>query len=167
ISYRPLELRAHLAAVTEGRTPVWLREVEGLPGDSSEPIYLAVPIASLPDQAGAMLGASISFTDVTRARQLRVEVETANRQLETAYEELQSTNEELETTNEELQSTVEELETTNEELQSTNEELETMNEELQSANDELHTINDELRARSIELDEARNFSDSLINSMRI
>jgi len=42
-----------------------------------------------------------------------------------------------------------------------------MNEELQSTNDELHTINDELRARSLELDEARNFAESLINSMRV
>ena len=90
---------------------------------------------------------------------------TANRQLEAAYEELQSTNEELETTNEELQSTVEELETTNEELQSTNEELETMNEELQSTNDELHTINDMLRERSLELDDAKSFQDSLIDSV--
>ena len=78
----------------------------------------------------------------------RTSSSSANRELETAYEELQSTNEELETTNEELQSTVEELETTNEELQSTNEELETMNEELQSTNEELQTINDELQDRT-------------------
>jgi two-component system CheB/CheR fusion protein len=59
------------------------------------------------------------------------------------------------------------LETTNEELQSTNEELETMNEELQSTNDELHTINDTLRERSIELDDARTFLDSLVNSVHL
>lgn len=62
---------------------------------------------------------------------------------------------------------MEELETTNEELQSTNEELETMNEELQSTNDELHTINDTLRERSVELNDARVFADSLINSVRL
>ena len=28
VSYRPLELRSQLAAVTESRAPVWLREVE-------------------------------------------------------------------------------------------------------------------------------------------
>jgi two-component system CheB/CheR fusion protein len=92
-------------------------------------------------------------------------VETANRQLELAYEELQSTNEELETTNEELQSTVEELETTNEELQSTNEELETMNEELQSANDELQTTNEELRDRTIEITELNAFMESILGSL--
>jgi two-component system, chemotaxis family, CheB/CheR fusion protein len=52
-------------------------------------------------------------------------------------------------------------------LQSTNEELETMNEELQSTNDELHTINDMLRERSLELDEAKLFQDSLIDSVRM
>ena len=105
------------------------------------------------------------FFDVTATRALLDKVVATNHQLEAAYEELQSTNEELETTNEELQSTVEELETTNEELQSTNEELETMNEELQSTNDELHTINDTLRERSVELDDARTFLDSLLNSV--
>jgi two-component system CheB/CheR fusion protein len=97
---------------------------------------------------------------------LQRDLEHANQELETAYEELQSTNEELETTNEELQSTVEELETTNEELQSTNEELETMNEELQSTNEELQTINEELRQRSEELNTVNAFLESILTSLR-
>jgi two-component system CheB/CheR fusion protein len=113
ISYRPIELRSHLAEIGERREPVWLREVEWR-RTGPEPMYVDVQLVPLLDAAGGILGASISFTDVTRSRQLRVEVEAANAQLESAYEELQSTNEELETTNEELQSTVEELETTNE-----------------------------------------------------
>jgi two-component system CheB/CheR fusion protein len=164
VSYRPLELRSHLAAVTESRAPVWLREVEwrrtGL-----DVAHVDVHLVPLLSSNGEVLGASISFTDVTRFRQLRVEVETANRQLELAYEELQSTNEELETTNEELQSTVEELETTNEELQSTNEELETMNEELQSANDELQSTNEELRDRTIEITDLNAFMESILRSL--
>ena len=148
ISYRPLELRPQLAAVTESRAPVWLRDVEWR-RNGPDVVYVDVHLMPLLTSNGEVLGASVSFTDVTRFHQLRVEVETANRQLELAYEELQSTNEELETTNEELQSTVEELETTNEELQSTNEELETINAELQSANDELHTSNEQLRDRTI------------------
>jgi len=163
ISYRPLELRSQLAAVTESRAPVWLREAEWRSGPNV--VYLDVHLTPLSDSNGEVLGASISFTDVTRFRQLRVEVETANRQLELAYEELQSTNEELETTNEELQSTVEELETTNEELQSTNEELETMNEELQSANDELQTTNDQLRERTIEITDLNAFMGSVLGSL--
>jgi two-component system CheB/CheR fusion protein len=164
VSYRPLELRSQLAAVTESRAPVWLRDVEWR-RTGPDAVYVDVNLVPLLDDTGGVLGVSISFTDVTRFRQLRVEVETANRQLELAYEELQSTNEELETTNEELQSTVEELETTNEELQSTNEELETMNEELQSANDEMQSTNDELRDRSIEITDLNTFMESVLGSL--
>jgi two-component system CheB/CheR fusion protein len=164
VSYRPLELRAHVAAVAESRTPEWLREVEWR-RSGPKPAYVDVHIVPLLDDTGEVLGASISFTDVTQARQLRGEVESTNRQLETAYEELQSTNEELETTNEELQSTVEELETTNEELQSTVEELETMNEELQSANDELQISNEELRDRTLEISGLNRFMQSVLGSL--
>jgi two-component system CheB/CheR fusion protein len=163
VSYRPLELRPHLRAVTETRTAAWLREVEWR-RIGPDPVYLDVQLVPLTDSDGAVLGVSISFTDVTRFRQLRVEVETANRQLAAAYEELQSTNEELETTNEELQSTVEELETTNEELQSTNEELETMNEELQSSNDEQQSSNDQLRERTTEVDRLNEFMGAVLGS---
>jgi len=164
ISYRPLELRSQLAEVTESRAPVWLREVEWR-RTGPDVMYVDVHLMPLLDGNGEVLAVSISFTDVTRFRQLRVEVETSNRQLELAYEELQSTNEELETTNEELQSTVEELETTNEELQSTNEELETMNEELQSANDELQSTNEELRDRTIEITDLNAFMESILGSV--
>lgn len=133
----------------------------------AETVWFEIHVNPLVDAENGLLGVSIVFFDVTATRALLDKVVQTNRQLEAAYEELQSTNEELETTNEELQSTVEELETTNEELQSTNEELETMNEELQSTNDELHTINDTLRERSIELDDARTFLDSLVNSVHL
>ncbi|MFL6160663.1 MAG: CheR family methyltransferase [Jatrophihabitantaceae bacterium] len=164
ISYRPMELRPHLAAVVESRSPARLAEVEWR-RLGHDPMFLDVQVVPLVDHTGEVLGASVSFSDVTQARQLRVEVETANRQLESAYEQLQSTNEELETTNEELQSTVEELETTNEELQSTNEELETMNEELQSANDELQVTNDELRDRTLEIGLLNRFMQSILGSL--
>ena len=164
ISYRPVELRSQLTAATESRAPVWLREVEWRRG-GPDVVYVDVQLMPLSGSNGEVIGASISFTDVTRFRQLRVEVETTNRQLELAYEELQSTNEELETTNEELQSTVEELETTNEELQSTNEELETMNEELQSANDELQMTNEQLRDRTIEITDLNAFMESVLGSL--
>ncbi len=164
ISYRPLELRVPLTRVTEERSPLWVREVEWRRA-GPEPVYLDVHLVPLLDSAGRVDGASISFFDVTRSRQLRVEVEATNRQLELAYEELQSTNEELETTNEELQSTVEELETTNEELQSTNEELETMNEELQSTNDEFQATNDELRVRTQQITDLNQFMQGILGSL--
>jgi two-component system CheB/CheR fusion protein len=164
ISYRPLELRAYLEQAKVERRSARIQDVSWQrPG--AETVWFEIHINPLIDADNGLRGVSIVFFDVTATRALLDKVVETNRQLEGAYEELQSTNEELETTNEELQSTVEELETTNEELQSTNEELETMNEELQSTNDELRTINDELGERSVELDEARRFLDSLVNSI--
>jgi two-component system CheB/CheR fusion protein len=164
ISTRIIDLRLHVEeALTEHRV-ITLRDYDWMlsPGDIRT---LEIQVVALNDAADALTGASITFTDVTRARQLQLEVEHSNQELETAYEELQSTNEELETTNEELQSTIEELETTNEELQSTNEELETINEELQSTNEEMHTVNAELRQRTDELNQVNGFFESILASM--
>jgi two-component system, chemotaxis family, CheB/CheR fusion protein len=140
-----------------------LRDVEWRAG--SELRYVDVQVAPLVASTGAIVGAGITFTEVTRYRRLQQALEESKREMETAYEELQSTVEELETTNEELQSTNEELETTNEELQSTNEELETMNEELQSTNEELETMNDELNDRSLDLNEANAFLGAVLGSL--
>jgi two-component system CheB/CheR fusion protein len=160
VSYRPLELRSKIQQVYAERRPSQIDEVEW-PLPSGEVAHLEVQVVPLIDDTQALLGASINFTDVTRSRRYKEELEHANQGLEDAYAELQSTNEELETTNEELQSTVEELETTNEELQSTNEELETMNEEMQATNEELQTINDELGERTIQLNQLNAFLESI------
>ena len=166
ISYRPVDLRSAIDQVYTDRRPVVMRDIEW-PSVTGEIRWLDVHVVPLTESAnGPILGASIAFSDVSAAKRLQRDLEHANQELETAYEELQSTNEELETTNEELQSTVEELETTNEELQSTNEELETMNEELQSTNEELQTMNDELRQRSDELNQVNSFLESILTSMR-
>jgi two-component system CheB/CheR fusion protein len=164
LSYRPIELRSVLEQARADRRMVTLKDIEwrSALGDVR---WFDLQVAVL-FEAATMIGASVSFLDVTAFKRLQRELEQANQELETAYEELQSTNEELETTNEELQSTVEELETTNEELQSTNEELETMNEELQSTNEELQTINDELRERGDELNTTNAFLDSVLTSLQ-
>jgi two-component system CheB/CheR fusion protein len=164
VSYRPAELRSHLENVQESRTAVWLHDVEWH-RSAGERLVVDIRLVPVSAPQGRQIGTAITFTDVSRFRQLQDELETTNRQLETAYEELQSTNEELETTNEELQSTVEELETTNEELQSTNEELETMNEELQSMNDELQATNDELRDRTTEISSLNHLMESILGSL--
>jgi two-component system CheB/CheR fusion protein len=165
LSYRPVELRGHLDEVRDQRRAVRLKHIEWL-RVGSDRMYLDVHLTPLLDGPdNELLGVTISFSDVTRFQELQVELEHANIELETAYEELQSTNEELETTNEELQSTVEELETTNEELQSTNEELETMNEELQSTNDELQVTNQQLRDRTGEVNRANSFLNAIVSSL--
>jgi two-component system CheB/CheR fusion protein len=165
MSYRPVELRALVAQVASEQRTLWVHDVPWQ-RTAAELIVLDVQVAPLVDRNGTVVGAGITFQDVSRSSRLQDELSRANRQLETAYEELQSTNEELETTNEELQSTVEELETTNEELQSTNEELETMNEQLQSVNDELQKSNDELRDRRDEVDELNHLMNSVLTSVR-
>ncbi len=166
VSYRPVELRAFVEQARVERRPARIQDVKWQ-RSGADTVWFDIHISPLVDSDNGLLGVSIVFFDVTANRGLLDTVVQTNRQLEAAYGELQSTNEELETTNEELQSTVEELETTNEELQSTNEELETVNEELQSTNDELQSINDTLRERSVELDDAKSFLDSLINSVQM
>ena len=164
VSYRPVELRSCIEQATaEGRAVTVKDAPWAAPG--GETTYLDVAVVPILDD-GDLLGVSVSFSDVTRARQLSEELQESSRELETAYEELQSANEELETTNEELQSTVEELETTNEELQSTNEELETTNEELHSTNEELQTVNEELRVRSVALNHVNGYLESILTSLR-
>ncbi|WP_067818682.1 CheR family methyltransferase [Nocardia inohanensis] len=162
LSYRPVELRGYIDQVRTERRALRIKDIEWQRGPG-EVLALEVHVSPLIADDVA-LGVSLVFHDVTATRRLLTELNRANQQRESAYEELQSTNEELETTNEELQSTVEELETTNEELQSTNEELETTNEELQSTNDELQTINHELRERSAELDEVNEFFAAVMGS---
>jgi two-component system CheB/CheR fusion protein len=107
---------------------------------------------------GELLGTSVCYDDVTDMVHLQSELAVSRREVEDAHEELQSTVEELETTNEELQSMNEELETTNEELQSTNEEL-------QSTNEELETMNEELRQRTLELDDANAFLETILTTI--
>jgi two-component system, chemotaxis family, CheB/CheR fusion protein len=165
ISYRPVELRSHLETAFSSRMAVTLPDVEWRPV-GGDPRVLEIQILPLVDASGTLLGGSVSFLDHTLQRQLRTDLEKANQELETAYEELQSSNEELETTNEELQSTIEELETTNEELQSANEELETMNEELQSTNEELRSVNDQMQQRSEELDHVNTHLHAILSGLR-
>jgi two-component system CheB/CheR fusion protein len=165
LSYRPIELRAHVQRALDNRRPVMLKDVEG-ETVARETRFFDVQVIPLMDGATRPIGVSVTFTDVTHAQELQIQLNRSKQDLETAYEELQSTNEELETTNEELQSTVEELETTNEELQSTNEELETMNEELQSTNEELQANNEDMRQRGEDLNGANSLLESILTGIR-
>ena len=164
ISYRPVELRSLIDDVRERRRLVSTKDVRWTLPNGDERVF-DVQLSPLIEPADRFVGVSIAFVDVTVHRSLEENLDTARRELETAYQELQSTVEELETTNEELQSTNEELETTNQELQSTNEELETMNEELQSTNEELETMNDELRERTEETMRANSFLGSVLSGL--
>jgi two-component system CheB/CheR fusion protein len=158
MSYRPLELRSVIAEALGERRVAERKAIRWSEGDDRRVFDVAV--APLVRRDGTLLGASITFTDVTQYQWLKEDLEQSNRDLETAYEELQSTNEELETT-------IEELETTNEELQSSNEELETTNEELQSTNDELHVLNEDMQSRSSELARANQYLEGILSGLRL
>jgi two-component system, chemotaxis family, CheB/CheR fusion protein len=165
ISYRPVDLRPHLARVWNEQRGAELQAVQWR-SSTAQDRHLDVRIVPL-SSGGTVVGALLAYVDVSASRSLEEQLGIARGELDTAHEELQSTVEELETTNEELQSTNEELETTNEELQSTNEELETMNEELQSTNEELETMNDELRERTLELNDVNAFLETILTSMGV
>ena len=150
VSFRPVELRSRIEQMYSERHAISLRDVEWRHGGNVR--YVDVQVAPLFASSGDIVGAGISFMEVTRYRRLQEALQDSKRDAETAYEELQST--------------VEELETTNEELQSTNEELETMNEELQSTNEELETMNYELSDRSIELNQANAFLGAVLRSLQ-
>ncbi|MEX0909822.1 MAG: chemotaxis protein CheB [Candidatus Paceibacterota bacterium] len=93
-------------------------------------------------------------------------IEQLQKELLQAQDNARSYGEEQEAANEELQSANEEILSSNEELQSINEELETSTEELESSNEELNTINQELQTRNEEVTEARDYSESIISTMR-
>lgn len=166
ISYRPVEVRSLIEQACAERRLVSRKNVKWAAGNA-DARFLDIDVMPLVTAAGALIGATATYTDVTRIVRLEEDLQRTRDELETAYEELQSTVEELETTNEELQSTNEELETLNEELQSTNEELETMNEEQQSTNAELESMNHELQTRTNDISQLNLFLESILSSVRV
>nr|WP_315254749.1 CheR family methyltransferase [uncultured Flavobacterium sp.] len=98
-------------------------------------------------------------SDQQRIEELENELLLMRGDVKRIAEEHQTAVEELQTTNEELMSS-------GEELQALNEELETSTEELQSNNEELMCLNDELKDRQEQLISMRNYSESIINTIR-
>jgi two-component system CheB/CheR fusion protein len=95
-----------------------------------------------------------------------LEIEQLRKELMQTRADMRTVTEEQEAANEELQSANEELLSGSEELQSLNEELETSKEELQSTNEEITIVNNELIDRNEQLNNARKYSESIINTVR-
>ena len=152
LSYRPMELRGPIEDALRTGQLVRLTDVE-LTHASDGVQQLEVEICPLLRDR-TVLGASLTFIDMSQKRQLQGQLERTKQELEIGYEELQATNEELETSNEELQSTVEEVQTTNEELQSVNHELDIRTEELERATAFHETVLSGLPAGVMVLDES-------------
>ena len=93
-------------------------------------------------------------------------IEQLEKELAQARADMRAITEEQETANEELQSANEELLSGSEELQSLNEELETSQEELQSTNEEIMIVNTELLDRNEQLNSARLYTESIVNTIR-
>jgi len=93
-------------------------------------------------------------------------IEQLERELIQARADMRAITEEQETANEELQSANEELLSGSEELQSLNEELETSKEELQSTNEEIMIVNKELIDRNDQLNNARLYTEGIVNTVR-
>lgn len=98
-------------------------------------------------------------SDQLRIKELENELAQMREDIKRVTEEQQTAFEELQTTNEELLSS-------SEELQALNEELETATEEMQSNNEELMCVNDELMDRQEQLISLRNYSESIVNTIR-
>jgi two-component system CheB/CheR fusion protein len=97
-------------------------------------------------------------------RDLRIE--QLEKELMQTRNDMTAVTEEQEAVNEELQSANQELLSGSEELQSLNEELETSKEELQSTNEEITIINNELVDRNDQLNNARLYTEAIINTIR-
>ncbi|MEO5697312.1 MAG: PAS domain-containing protein, partial [Burkholderiaceae bacterium] len=94
-------------------------------------------------------------------------IESLQRELADAKQNMTAMLEEQQASNEELKSTNEELQSTNEELQSTNEELETSKEELQSVNEEMMTVNTELQTRIEQMASLQDDMKNLLDNLRV
>lgn len=109
----------------------------------------------------------------TQQDKQEIEIQHLKQELDATREHIKKIFEDHNAAQEELKVSQEELLSSNEEFQSTNEELETAKEELQSSNEELVTTNDELRHRNDELNElnnnleqARQYADAIVETVR-
>ena len=134
--------------------------------DTHEPYYLIV------FQSASSTGSNYAPADVMYPpdnviyNESELRIEQLEKELTQARTDMRTITEEQETANEELQSANEELLSGSEEMQSLNEELETSKEELQSTNEEIMIVNKELLSRNDQLNNARLYTEGIVNTIR-
>ena len=162
------EVRAAIDAALGGKTTTTVHEVEatGISAEGSR--FIETIVRPYVRRVGAVEGAVIELSDISRAEHNRLSSTRAARRLERAavvnrrlllandeltalVAQLRLANQAMLESSEEAQAGREEVETLNEEFQATNEELETLNEELTASVEELRIANDDLAARTEEL----------------
>ncbi len=162
-----LEIRPAVYKAKQTNGPVRKEGLEVIPikGSHNE-YYFLVSFEDVTSKAVPKVGKAAKEEKPAKAGAAEMEINRLMKELTETKETLRSIVHEREAANEELRASNEEIQSSNEELQSINEELETSKEELQSANEELTTVNDELQNRNVELREARDYADSIINTIR-
>jgi len=167
---QPDELRE--AIRTAGRTGQSVRIEQVTLGDGASPSEVSVEVTPLgPERLHFLIvfedGAAQPGPDLeagkTTLKENRRKFEMRIRRLE---KELASSRAHLESVIVEQEASNEEVVASNEELQSLNEELESSKEELEAANEELTTLNQELRVRNTEVENAREFAQATIDTVR-
>ncbi len=98
--------------------------------------------------------------------QLKEELAQTRQHLWSLVEAQAISGEEAQSDQEEAQSNIEELQSLNEELETAKEELQSANEEMQSTNEELKTLNEELQTLNVELSHSRDFTRSIVETIR-
>ena len=162
------QVRAAIDAALGGKTTTTVHEIEaaGISAEGSR--FIETIVRPYVRRVGAVEGAVIELSDISRAEHNRQSSTRAARRLDRAavvnrrllrandeltalVAQLRLANQAMLESSEEAQAGREEVETLNEEFQATNEELETLNEELTASVEELRIANDDLAARTEEL----------------
>jgi two-component system CheB/CheR fusion protein len=123
-------------------------------------------------RAGSLTGVQPNMFELPRPEADNVydaaalRIEELERELVQTRANMRMVTEEQETANEKLQSYNEELLSAGEEQQSMNEELETSKEELQSTNEEIIIVNKELVDRNEQLNNARLYTEAIVDTIR-
>lgn len=128
-----------------------------------EPHYLVLFKTFVSEKEG---GIDESGEPLSLSKEAQNRIDQLENELAEAREDMRGISEDQEAVNEELQSSNEELQSSNEEMQSLNEEMETSKEELQSSNEELIIVNQELLDKQDQLNIARLYSESIIDTLR-
>ena len=134
--------------------------------DGEEQFYLVVFQAASSTGIQPSMFDTGATTGITEFDAAQMRIEHLERELIQSRADMRVVSDEQEAANEELQSTNEELLSGSEELQSLNEELETSKEELQSTNEEITVMNTELLDRNEQLNNARLYSEGIVNTIR-
>lgn len=168
------ELRTMLHAAKKSSTPIRKEGIVFKGIDVHH--YTNIEVVSLPDaeephflvmfeNKAFPVGQAATGEPEESYRQSTRRIEQLEAELMQVRADMRDVTEDQEAVYEELQSANQELLSSSEEMQTINEELETSKEELQSTNEEISIVNFELLTRNDELNDARTYTEGIINTI--